>query len=72
MKKGEILKVKNTKRRRNSNEFYNALHCEQNELPVNLLLTENQIAEAVKRAGDQPEDIPSVTTPSFFQRLFNK
>ena len=51
MKKGEILKVKNTKRRRNSNEYYYALRCEQNELPVNLLLTENQIAEKGRRSA---------------------
>ena len=72
MKKGEILKVKNTKRKRNSNEHYFALHCEENGLHVVLLLTQNQIDEAVKRATDQPEDIPLLTKQTFFQRLFNK
>lgn len=72
MKKGEIVRVENKDRKFGSQKEYHAVHCVQNGLPVALLLTQNQLDDAVKRAMENQEDIPEITRPTFFQRLFNK
>jgi|TARA_R110002012_G_scaffold320581_1_gene544604 hypothetical protein len=72
MKKGEIVRVENKDRKFGSQKEYHAVHCAQNGLPVALLLTQNQLDDAVKRAMENQEDIPEITRPTFLQRLFNK
>jgi hypothetical protein len=72
MKKGEIVKVENKDRKFGSQKEYHAVHCVQNRLPVALLLTQNQLDDAVKRAKENQEDIPEIKRPTFLQRLFNK
>ena len=55
-----IVSVTLSKRKFVSQKEYHAVHCVQNGLPVALLLTQNQLDDAVKRAKENQEDIPEI------------
>ena len=69
MKIGIIKKVENKDRKFGSQKEYYVLHCTDNGTPLVLMLTQSQITKAVKRASDNPEDIPKLTRTGIFARI---
>ena len=61
VKKGHILKVWNTKRPKfsNENKKYFVIHVKENGEEFPIMLTNNELTIAIRRAARNPEDVPT-------------
>jgi hypothetical protein len=67
---GRILKVWNEKRPKfsNENKLYYVIHAERDGEEFPIMLTENELQRAIRRAERNPEDVPK---KSFLNDIFD-